>query len=256
MNSAVRSASFSPLLVAMRIQALKIRRSWVFQMLIPAMIAIGTIWLFSRLSVQNGFTLATRERYITGSVFIAAMFSSINVVTHEVSWLKLIGELDYLLCLGIRPMTLLLSVVLWPILYSLIPVIAVIVTGETMLNLVTTPNLLLVPVVLSGQLLMTCIGAAMGLTLPRRLATTLASAIPLLVMTFTPVLISTEALPWLLRTIGRFLPSTLIVDLVETSLFGTVGSIDYAKAAGLVVLALVVLSLISRMRAWRGRAPS
>jgi ABC-type multidrug transport system permease subunit len=236
------------------IQSAKIRRTWIFQILIPTLIAFGTVWLGSRIAVVNGMSLDARTRYVTGSAFVAAMFATVNVVTHEISWARASGEIEYFVSSGVRTTALLLSYISLPTLYSIFPVCAVLAAGSVLLGVHPHPSALLPIVLLSGQLLMTCIGGACGLALPRRLAPLIAAALPLVIMMFTPVLVPASALPSALREFGRLLPSTLIVDLMEITLFGQPGPQAVERAVGLFVIAVAVLILVARMREWRGRS--
>jgi hypothetical protein len=240
--------------LSLQIQAAKIRRSWIFQVFFPMLISFGTIWLGSRLAEVNGLSVDTQTRYVTGATFVAAMFGTFNVVTSETSWARESGELEYFISAGVNKISLVISYISLPIIYSILPICVTIWIGCGLMKLHPHFGPLLLPVILSGQLSMTCAGAALGFTLPRRPAMTIAAGLPVLIMLFTPVLVPTGAVPSPLRAFGQLLPSTLMVDLIQVSLFGQPGWLNLIEAGGLLCLAAVSLFLVSQMRAWRGRS--
>jgi ABC-type multidrug transport system permease subunit len=235
-------------LAILKLEFVKIRLTWFFHLLIPALIALGLVWLHARL---NSVSAGGDERYVAGSAMVAAIFSSLNAVTRDTSIAKANGELEQLASLPVARAPVVLALMTLPIAYGIAPVLILVLVGSAALDLHPHFQILGVIALLATQLMLAGVGLMIGLYLPERLAWSLAAALPLSLMLFTPILLTPAELPWVLGDLGSVLPTTLATDVLEHALFGDPGRSDALKVLVIGAVAAVALAAVARLPGWR-----
>lgn len=231
----------------------KVRRTWFFHFLIPSLIAFGTVWLGSRLAAVGSFPAVGAERYVTGAIFVAVMFTSVNSVAHDAALAKQLGEIEYLSTFPLSRWTLLLAMLTLPVLYALPSVGVILLAGRWLLHVHPTPGPEFALIIVVTDLMLAGFGTLLGLYLPLRLATTVSAALPLMLMMFSPLLVPPDAFPRWMGVVGRILPTTLAVDVMQTSLFGSMTAAQWVRLAVIAALAVGLVALVVRLPGWRER---
>jgi ABC-2 type transport system permease protein len=234
------------------LQLTKVRQGWFFHLLIPSLIAIGVVWLRSLV----GFTDADQAgviRYVSGAAVLGAVFGTVNASAHDTARAKDLGEVEYLATFPVHRAALTVAIVTAPVLSSIPVVIATFFGGWWLLGTPfhVSPAVLLVVAIVAVML--ASVGVALGLYLPPRLAATVANILPLSLMVLTPILFRPETLPFVLEHVGRVLPTSIAVHVVEKATFG--GGLGRSELDDLFVIALAaaVVSLVVRLPGWRQR---
>jgi len=251
MNARVPSIG-NQYLAIFALQSLKVRGTWLFHVPIPAVISFGLVWFRARLGPDDA-TSAT-EHYVAGAAVIAALFSSVNAVAFDAATLRERGELEYISSFPVKRQPIVMALVTLPMLIGLAPVAAILLAGRVLLDVRPTVTVLGVAALLCVQLLFCSIGVVVGLYLPPRLATSIATTLPLLLMVFSPILIPVNRLPYGLQLTGGILPTTLATDILEQSMFSSPDGGTIAIATVLAIVAAVSAALAARLPGWRETA--
>jgi len=234
-------------LAILKLELLKVRRTWFFHFLIPALIALGLVWLRSRLAAHP----IGDKRYVAGSATVAAIFSSLNAVAHDSSAAKANGELEQLASLPIARAPVVFAMVTLPIAYGVAPILILLFVGSAALGLSPHFQVIGLVALLAMQLMLAGAGLTLGLYFPQRMATSLAAAVPLFLMLFTPILLEPSQLPPVLGSVGSVLPTTLAADVLEHALFGNPGGAELLKVTAVAAVAVVALAAVVRLPGWR-----
>jgi hypothetical protein len=229
------------------VQWSKVRHGWGFHLLFPILGGVGLVWTRKLIAVEG----LNDGRFVVGAAITTAMFSTLNPVTHEAALARHQGELR---CLGNLPVSRRLvaaSMLIVPLITAIPATGASLLASAVLLdvNLTFDPTVLVATALLLA--LLTEVGLILGLTLPFRLTSVIASAAPMLLVLGTPILVDGDAAPLVMRRIGDLSPISTLADAFAGSLLSNVAQPSALLLLYPAALVLLLAPVILRVPQWR-----
>jgi ABC-2 type transport system permease protein len=223
----------------------------MFHTIMPVLIGFGSIWIRFLMSERANFQLPHPERFIAGSVVLAAAFGGINGVAEETAMARDRGELEYYGTMPVSRASVLSAIISLPIIYALPGLATMVATGSLLLGVKATIGLGSVLAGFNLILLMASIGLLLGFWLPWRTAALVSKVLPLLLFTATPLVVQPDVLPKPLGWLGRHLPTTFAADVFERATYGTGPNAPIARSVAVAAVSVILIAIVVKLAGWR-----
>jgi len=239
--------------ILLSIQFAEVREEWHWIVLMASLFPFTTL-LFFRFFVPDP-SAEMIQRMVTGNMVFALTIMGVNTMAQEIARQREKGHFTFYASLPISRLSFVLAIFARGFLTCLPSVLILGVLGQLVFGLAFTLNPGIVPVVLLSLLACTALGSIIGFVSPSPATASLMGQLLMMFISFlTPVMVTPEMLPAVLRWIGSIFPTTYIAEALRIVLFQGWTPQVTQNALLLTVYVAIGFYVVARRVDWRVEA--
>ena len=236
----------------MRIELESWRESWVWSVVMISFLPIITLSFLSFIIPSNSVTDVYAQNLVSGAMVFPIILMGINTYAINISLSRAKGEFKYYANLPIRKVIFLFTKLLSGFLMTLPSVFITSFYGQWLFKVKLSFNILAILILFLGIATCVSLGVLIGFLSKNHEVTNIVSQAFMMFISFlSPVMISQNQLPFPLKVVSWFLPTTYIADAFTKSLTNTYNQTLYKDLLILLIFFLVFVVLTNQFMNWK-----